>query len=560
MATADDYASTRTQPVADLRPGRAGVDRRGHWNVLFVMSDQERGWHLYPDGFIDRHTPARAWLREHGVTFTNFHTPTPICSTSRGVIYTGLHSMNNGVFDNTPLPYASPLRPDVATMGSAFVDAGYITGYAGKWHLSRIGHVVTDDGERAANNATVRSYGFLDTEFHEEVDGALAGWSRDAHTVDRAARFIARHAGDARPWMLAVNLVNPHDVMFYTTGDEMTASRAGRFPDVSARPPADDPLYADDLGYDLTEHYGPATFGERPGAVEHYRLAFEEAMGHMPYDDLDAGREMQNYYWNCTRDSDRHLQTLLDALRASGEADRTVIVFTSDHGEMLGTHGMRGKGTTAFRETASVPAVVVHPAGRRGVARDAVLSHVDWLPTLLALAGVPAERVAEQLPGLAGIDASPLVFDDAASLRREGVLLHWTSLAFMEHRNVRKFEAVRSAPPEQRPAQMLELLSTALVNRSQMRGVFDGRWKFQRYGSPLRLTPPTTFDELIADWDFDLYDTHTDPGECHNLAVDRERWRDRITELNATVNELIESEVGVDDPATYNPLVALNQS
>jgi arylsulfatase A-like enzyme len=140
--------SSRTQPVANFTP------HGDQLNVLFIVSDQERGWHLYPTGFFDTYTPARAWLRDHGVHFTGFNTPTPICSTARGLIYSGLHSMNNGVFDNVPLPYASPLRTDVATLGTAFMDAGYLTGYAGKWHLSRMHEQVTDSAEAQANNAT----------------------------------------------------------------------------------------------------------------------------------------------------------------------------------------------------------------------------------------------------------------------------------------------------------------------------------------------------------------------------------------------------------------------
>jgi arylsulfatase A-like enzyme len=543
--------SSRTQPVANFTP------HGDQLNVLFIVSDQERGWHLYPTGFFDTHTPARAWLRDHGVHFTGFNTPTPICSTARGLIYSGLHSMNNGVFDNVPLPYASPLRTDVATLGTAFMDAGYLTGYAGKWHLSRMHEQVTDSAEAQANNATIRSYGFMETELEEESDGALAGWRYDARTVDHATRFMARHANDEQPWMLAVNLVNPHDIMYYTAGDEMTASRVSQFPDVSARPPLDDPLYAEDLGYELTDNYGPRTSVGRPGAVDEFRLTFDEVLGHMPFDDVDAGREMQNYYWNCTRDSDRHLQRLLATLRDIGQLERTIIAFTSDHGEMLGTHGMRGKGTTAFREASTVPGIIVHPHGRRGVTNDALLSHTDWMPTMLSLAGVPAEQVADQLPSLVGFDFSAAVFDDTELTRPGGaMLLHWTSLAYVEHRNIRRFEVARQLPPDERMPQILALMDSALDNRSQMRGVFDGRWKFQRYGSPLHLTPPTTFDELLAHWDVDLYDTDADPGEVTNLALHAEQWKEQMMTLNAQLNSLLAAEVGVDD-GSYNPLVAL---
>jgi arylsulfatase A-like enzyme len=289
--------------------------------MLFILSDQERGWHLYPNGFFDQHTPARVWLRERGVLFDRFMTPSPICSTARGIVYSGLHSMNNGVFDNVPLPYASPMRRDIPTMGSVFSDMGYTTGYAGKWHLSRMDHEAVDDETAAQNNAEITSYGFSETLLRNEVDGATTGWKYDGRTVDHAVSFLKNHQHDTKPWMLAVNLLNPHDIMFYTASDEMTRSRVSQFPDVSARPPFEDALYAEDLGYELTENYGPATAVGRPRAVDEFRLTFEEVMGWMPYDDVDKSREMQNYYWNCLRDSDRHLLRLLQSLEALGQLD-----------------------------------------------------------------------------------------------------------------------------------------------------------------------------------------------------------------------------------------------
>jgi arylsulfatase A-like enzyme len=552
----------RTQPLIQLTPGTTSTSTlKGRpLNILFILSDQERGWHLFPDGFHDRHTPARRWLRERGVMFERCLTPSPICSTARGMIYSGMHAMNNGVFDNVPLPIATPLRKDIPTMGSIFADMGYITGYAGKWHLSRIPDEALTDEMGASANAEIRSYGFMETDLREETDGAITGWKFDGRTVDQACGFVRRRASEDKPWLLAVNLLNPHDIMFYTTGDAMTASRVSQFPDVSARPPFEDPLYTEDLGYELTENYGMATAQGRPRAVDEWRKTFDEVMGWMPFDDLDAGREMQNYYWNCVRDSDRHLAKLLQALTQSGQLDNTIIVFTSDHGEMLGTHGARGKGTTAFRESATIPAVIVHPGGRKGESDPVLMSHIDWLPTLVSLAGVPAEQQAEQLPLLVGADVSAHVFSagETSSRNAGGILLHWTSLAYVEHRNIRKFDQIRQLPQPERLPKMMELMGAALENRSQMRGVFDGRWKFQRYGSPLRLAAPRTFEELQADWDFDLYDTHADPGEVNNLVNDVAQWQDTVMTLNARVNELIDVEVG-EDNAHYNPMVQMRK-
>jgi arylsulfatase A-like enzyme len=516
-------------------------------NVLLVVSDQERGWELYPKGFIDQHTPARAWLRDNGVSFTRYNTPTPICSTARGVIYTGVHSMNNGVWENVPILYASPMRHDVPTLGTLFQDAGYITGYAGKWHLSRMSETPDADEARAIN-AAIRSYGFMDTDNAEETDGALCGWQHDARTVQRSVAFIDRHKSNDKPWFLAVNFLNPHDIMYYTSGDEMTQSRVSPFPDRSERPPFEDPLYAEDLGYELFENYGSSTFGSRPDAVTEYHLTISEAMGYLDYGDLDVGREMQNYYWNCTRDSDRHLEALLNHLRESGEIDRTVIVFTSDHGELLGVHGMRGKGTFAARESSRVPALVVHPHGQRGIECEALSTHLDIAPTLLGLAGLGMAEVKEKMPMLVGEDLSGLVFDPTAPwLRDDGVLLHWTAILYQDHRGVRQFDKIRAMEPSDRLPAIVELMDRGLRRRGQVRGVYDGRWKFQRYSEPHRTSQPTTFNALLSTHDIELYDTHTDPGEITNLATDPARWQTEIERLNAMVNRLIAREVGTDD-------------
>ncbi len=458
-----------------------------------------------------------------------------------------------------PILYASPMRHDVPTLGTLFQDAGYITGYAGKWHLSRMTET-PDATEAQAVKATIMSYGFMETDNSEETDGAFCGWEHDARTVRRSLAFIDRHKTNDKPWFLAVNLLNPHDVMYYTSGEEMTMSRASPFPDRSARPPFEDPLYAEDLGYELFENYGPSTFGTRPDAVTEYHLTISEAMGYLDYNNLDVGREMQNYYWNCTRDSDRHLKVLLDRLQESGELERTVIVFTSDHGELLGVHGMRGKGTFAARESSRTPAVVVHPRGRKGVECDALSTHIDIAPTLLGLAGIGRAEVNEKMPMLVGEDLSPLVLDEhAAWSRDDGVLLHWTAILYQSHTGVRRFDEIRSMEQQDRLPAIMKLMDDGLRRRGQVRGVYDGRWKFQRYSAPHRTSQPTTFDALLSTHDIELYDTQADPGEINNLAIDPQKWRSDIERLNAMVNRLIRTEVGTDD-GSFVPTFGLDLS
>ena len=519
-------------------------------NILFVLSDQERAWEMYPSGFIDKHTPARAWLRDNGVNFMRFQTPNALCSPARGVIVSGAHSPQNGLWDNTPLPYSTPLHVDRPTIGSLLQDAGYITGYAGKWHLSHtpIKDVATAK-DRQAFTQTIKSYGFTESEVDVELDGPLGGWEHDGRTVDQAIAFLQRRKSDDTPWFLSVNLLNPHDVMFYTSGDAMTKSRVSQFPDASSRPALQDPLYAEDLGYPLSDHFGPASYGDRPPAVREFDLGFSEALGYFPYDDPVAGRDMQNFYWNCTRDCDRHLARLLDTVRSMNLINNTIIVFTSDHGEILGTHGVRGKGPGVFREQSHVPAIIVHPEAAKGIEVTTPLSHVDWVPTLLSFAGVAEDDLKAQMPMVVGRDFSSVVFNPARSHSRDddGVLMMWTSLVFQNHKSVRAFDKARRLSGPQKILAMRELMQQGLPKRGHMRAIYDGRWKFARYSSPLEIGQPQTFAELRAGYDLELYDTLSDPSELTNLAAKPAAVEEILTSLNRRLNLLIDQEIGVDD-------------
>jgi arylsulfatase A-like enzyme len=524
-------------------------------NILLIVSDQERAWHMYPAGFIEKHAPARAWLANNGVSFTNAHTPTPICSTARGVIYTGAHSPNNMVWDNVPFPLASPLRPDIATLGSMFVDAGYRTGYAGKWHLSHLDTKLAKPDPQVTRDE-IKSYGFEETEVASEIDGPQMGFLNDEATVNSALTFIGRNKGQDRPWFQAVNLVNPHDIMYYTSGDAMTASRVSQFPDKSVRPPSD-PLYGEDLGYLLTPNTGPASFGTRPNAVIEYGKTFSAAMGTMPYDDEAACRDMQNYYWNCTRDGDRQLSKLIEGVRQAGELDHTIIVFMADHGELLGAHGLRGKGTTPLREAVNVPLVFVHPAGPKGVSTDALVSHVDLAPTLLGLAGVDTQSAKEQLPSVVGRDYSKLVLDPSgiAPRAQDGLLFHWTSFAFLDHRSVTRFNQALGKDPVSKMVELSSILRDSTQRRGLMRGSMNDRYKFARYFSPRQHETPLTWDDLIATNDIELYDIVNDPGETTNLATDLEKHKSTLIAMNALTNALSKAEIGTDD-GTFMPFLA----
>jgi arylsulfatase A-like enzyme len=529
-------------PRASVTP----VDRKAY-NVLFILTDQERSWDQLPHDFIDRHCPHRAWLRQQSLDIRRANTTSQLCSMARSTIYTGCHSPHTGVWENTPLPYAEGLRRDVPTMGSVFQDGGYLTGYAGKWHLTHM--LNADQGANAQDvQSLVRTFGFDEALLDGEADGAYAGMNMDEAIARRAADFMRRHQEGARPWLLAVNLVNPHDVMYYTANDEMTQSRVTQFPDESARPPQT-PLYQEDLGYAVFGTWGPATRSGKPRAVQEFSRTMDEALGHMPYDDETIAREFQNYYLNCIRDCDRQLGVVLQGLRDSGQWDNTIVVFTSDHGEFLGAHGLRGKGSSIYREASEVPLLIAHPDGPKGQVSEALFSAADLIPTMLGMVGLDTRAYLSQLPLLAGHDLSGLVARpfEATARDRDGVLAYWTGLTFLNHENVRRFDDIQKRPPGIRQLAMLNMMRESLKQqRGAMRGLVTREFKFARYFRPIEHNTPESWEALVAANDIELYDLRTDPKEVHNLA-ENPAHRETVMRMNAQLNRVIRREIGADD-------------
>src|SRR5690606_39103386 len=125
--------------------------------------------------------------------------------------------------------------------------------------------------------------------------------------------------------------------------------------------------------------------------------------GRIDPQDEAAWQRMQSYYFNCIRDVDQSIAQVLAALRASGQADNTVVVLTADHGEMSGAHRLRQKGPHMYKENTRVNFVVRHPDLPGGVQTDALGSSVDLLPTLLEFAGVAPAEQHDRYPQLAGV-------------------------------------------------------------------------------------------------------------------------------------------------------------
>jgi arylsulfatase len=505
-------------------------------NILLITSDEERYALPQPTGFV---LPARHRLQERGVTFDRYYVASAQCSSSRSVIYTGRHMPITEIYDNDNMPYIRPLDPELGTLGTMLRAAGYYCAYQGKWHLSR---AYKDPSDPRPTTDALEPYGFSEFNDWGDLDGgAWAGLKIDPVIAGQAVKWLRNRApvvGREQPWFLAVNFVNPHDVMSYDYGGRRVVAPPPNLAEAMVvRPPADTPLYGKVFDLDLPATLDDDLSGAAP-AVREYAAAMETMFGPVP--DEDAWRLGLNFYLNCTRDVDRSIDVVLDALAASGQADQTVVIFTSDHGEMAGSHGLRQKGNLVYDENFHVPFVVSHPDLPGGGRTDAMGSAVDLAPTLLDIAGLDGAAVAERFPGLHGRSLLPALTGDRV---RDAVLTAVEIVTTLDNGFWRSL-----GDPDGPERVQGGSLRPDWAKRGFLRGYTDERYTFGRYFSALEPNRPRTLDRLFADNDVVLYDRAMDPHESTNLAYDPAQ-APLVAELMDRLERLIDQEIGPDEHA-----------
>jgi len=511
-------------------------------NILLVVTDQERARHLLPN---EVSLPAHDRLKDMGVTFNNAQVVTSLCSMSRGTIYTGQHQQFNGMWENTPLPYAQELSKTTPTLGHMFSQLGYHTGYFGKWHLNKLplGEAV---GE-AHMQQLLSDYGFQESAQDREIDGPLEGHIWDPKTISAAQDFIHAHKSDNHPWFAAVNLVNPHDIMFYAANKQQRESRWAKFPHPLASAPLSEP-YATQHRLPLLNNFGQENWQQRPAAHKIFSQTITGALGKINFTDHGLWQDYQDYYFNCLQDMDKQLQGLLNTLDETNAWQNTLVVFTSDHGELLGAHHLRDKGPVMYQDCNNVPLIVVHPKGANNEVSEAITSHIDIAPTLLEFAGVNDEIRKQNFPELLGHSFAGQVFDTQKTFTREACLYQWSSLVYMDSEFSKGFAPVLANKDASSIWDFMSegpLLPT-MKNRCHFRGCFDGRYKFARYFSPTQHRQQYSYQQLQDECDLELYDTHNDPLEQHNLASSGHDFKALIMAQNQILETLIATEVGTD--------------
>jgi arylsulfatase len=491
-------------------------------NILLVVSDQERARGWIPDGMV---LPHRQRLIDEGLEFTRFYAHASPCSPSRASLFTGWYVPQHGVVENVIWETHRELDPAIPTLGHLLRGAGYRTAYLGKWHLA------------LTNKPDMEAYGFSDWDGDDRhfMGWAGTGWHFDPVIAAQAADWLGQHAGNGaagsgsgEPWFLTVALVNPHDVMWFPIDqssyqdahdDEVHLARQLL---ESSRWKDDETLPAFPERYDEVFDALPANFDDdlhtKPAVQRQWLWEQQHFLyGYLDPSDTGAWLRHLDYYWKLHQGADESLGVVLDALDASGAADDTIVIFTSDHGDMCGSHGLRSKGPFVYEEIMRIPLYVRVPGmTEAGTATEALATHVDLARTIAELAGVSEEHTA----GLPGVDLSPVMASPAAP-GRDHVLF----------------------------AQDTGWYERCMGLRYAIRGIFDGRFKYARYygvgggtdhlGRPSRTPKLFDVDAAFEDHDHELYDLQEDPHELVNLAMDRGRraelreWFDRLRAAEA---------------------------
>ena len=482
-------------------------------NILLIVSDQERQRDWLPAG-LD--LPARQRLLDEGLEFTNYYTHTSPCSPSRATLFTGQYMLQHGVLENSTGPENTNLPTSTATLGHMLRNAGYKTGYKGKWHLQN------------QRYPEMEKFGFGDWEGNDSAWWGLPGTGTefDEPITDQTITWLKENATSDKPWFLTTAFVNPHDIMWFPCDQPWwqvdnkaeTDHVRERLKDRDWGRKDNFPPFAYELDEWFTEL--PENFHDdlhtKPDVHRRWMHSMLKwgAPGTMNREDEHLWLRYLDYYVKLHELNDAQMMRVFKTLDELNVWDDTIIIFTSDHGDQVGSHGLRSKGPWNYQETMRIPLYMKIPGKTKaGTKTNALASHVDLAKTIAEFAGV----TTSDYPGLVGESLSP-IFDDLDAKIRDYVLFsqQWAWYQGVEH------------------------------TRYASAGIFDGRYKYCRYygvgggadaaGVPLSGTIQFEFDSPFDDHDHEWYDLQEDPHELINLAMDRSRrneLRTRFDELRA---------------------------
>jgi len=447
-----------------------------HTNLLFLYTDEQRYDTLAAYGNTRIQMPNLNRFAETATVFDQAYVTQPVCTPSRSSLLTGLHPHANGcVGNNVPLPATVRCLPEM------IAEDAYVTAHFGKWHLGdeifaqhgfmhwrgiedQYSAHYSEERDRSELSHYTR---FLKDEhglepsdgmpyFHRGAAARLPEqYSKPAYLAREASRFIREHAND--PFILYVNFLEPHMPFF--------GPRDGQ--------------------YDRSEIPLPANFHAVPTEAQPLRTRIKYRRRHQqnggaPLDTEGDWRELIARYWGLCSLVDTHVGAILDTLEECGLADNTVVVFTSDHGDMMGSHQLVAK-TVMYQESVRVPLMIRLPGQREARRVHGPVSQIDVVPPLLDCLGQP---IPSQLQGTSR----------KAQLQGESVELHEdVFIAWNDGDGEVGYSEACGVSKETHRRAVQDAVRTIITP--------DG-WRFS----------------CSPEGEHELYDLNTDPGETKNLA------------------------------------------
>ena len=571
-------ASAEAAPTAEAAAAK-GAPRRP--NILLIMADEYRFPPVYESpalrDYRARRYTAEESLRDNGVELTNHYIMTSACAPSRASLLTGQYPSLHGVSQTDGIA-KSAVENDIfwadpnalPTLGDYFRAGGYDTYYKGKWHVSLADlhvpgtyeQVLTFDEQGRRDPAKEQMYldanrldgfgfdGWIGPEPHGDNplnsgSSATAGPGRDekfaAQTVEQI-HALAKRGRRARPWLLVSSFVNPHDIVLW---GELTR----REPQWNLDGQLEGSEVPDDLfDADMYRATSEEDLGGKPTAQRSYVDTYPRML-----QPTANSLEYRRFYYQLQENVNREIQKVLDALHEHPQmAQDTIVIFTSDHGDMLGAHGgMCQKWHQAYEETTHVPFIVHNPRlFRRRRQVDALTSHADLLPTLLGLAGLDADALRAKLARthpeaqpLVGRDLSKLILGDVDPAAVDDPVYFFTDddpsrgrqqVSFLNH----EYEAV--VQPNH--------LETVVAHLPTGPDGAREKWKFTRYyDSPQYWSDPSGGEDVTIHVQGNVARAGTRPAD---VAVKTKAPIDQVEVYNVTRDPLELRNLALsDDPA-----------
>ena len=401
-------------------------------NLVVLVRDQVQTQWL-PQEWVKEHLPTSNWLAENGLSFTNAYTNTSMCTSSRATFFTGKfpaqHQVKNLLdenhLDNSIIQNQIQLDPRLPNLGSLFAETGkYDVVYFGKNHIQKAIHLeeIQDESGNTLRPASIayqnlNEFGFSDwlgkdaggDAGSQNFGGGDADW--DTTYLNRAKEWLEdrRESGSNRPYVMVVSLINPHDVLAYNNIDDWIKdpNRGG---------------YPQDFWTDAGIKSLPPTVDEnkllnrKPPAQSEFQLI---SNGQQIIQTKQQQLEYLNFYARLQARADKQLGEVIAELRKDKTTfDDTLIVNTTDHGDMSMSHGgMTQKMFNVYEETANIPLTFSNERlfgqGEKFKTSQALVSHVDFLPTIASYFNLEPESIEQA--DLRGVDYSSIL--DAAAAR-----------------------------------------------------------------------------------------------------------------------------------------------